>query len=162
MKHVLILTISLLFSNLMAEMLKIPQEESLVLPLPLPYERKEVSNTELIDFISQSQPGNQSIIIFGANWCPDCRILEGTLQLPTVRKFMDQNFSIMHIDLGKYDLNMSLMELIGIPSQEGIPRVIIFNENGKPLNLDSSDRWRAARDDKQQDIFNYFQKFVLH
>ena len=131
MKYVLILTISLLFSNLMAEMLKIPQEESLVLPLPLPYERKELSNAELIDFISQSQLGNQSIIIFGANWCPDCRILEGTLQLPTVRKFMDQNFSIMHIDLGKYDLNMSLMELIGIPSQEGIPRVIIFNEDGK-------------------------------
>ena len=67
----------------------------------------------------------------------------------------------MHIDLGEYDINMSLMEVLGIPSQEGIPRVVIFDNKGKALNLDSTDRWRTARDSKQQDIFNYFQEFVL-
>ena len=105
--------------------------------------------------------GNVEVIIFGANWCPDCRILEGTLQLPTVSNFVNRNFSIMHIDLGEYDINMSLMEVLGIPSQEGIPRVVIFDNKGKALNLDSTDRWRTARDSKQQDIFNYFQEFVL-
>ena len=53
------------------------------------------------------------------------------------------------------------MEIFGIPSQEGIPRVVILGVSGKPLNLDSNDRWRTARDSKQQDIFDYFQKFVL-
>ncbi|GIT61897.1 MAG: hypothetical protein Ct9H300mP20_17240 [Gammaproteobacteria bacterium] len=25
----------------------------------------------------------QAVVIFGANWCPDCRILAGTLKLPS-------------------------------------------------------------------------------
>jgi len=29
------------------------------------------------------------------------------------------------------------------------------------LNLDSTDTMRTARDTKQQDIFNYFQKYKL-
>ena len=161
MKLFQIIFFLLFCSNLMTEKIIIPIDETLNAPLPLPYERIKVSEKELINFINQSQFGNQSIIIFGANWCPDCRILEGTLQLPTVSNFVNRNFSIMHIDLGEYDINMSLMEVLGIPSQEGIPRVVIFDNKGKALNLDSTDRWRTARDSKQQDIFNYFQEFVL-
>ena len=74
---------------------------------------------------------------------------------------MKENYSVKHIDLGEYDINMELMEIFGIPSQEGIPRVVILGVSGKPLNLDSNDRWRTARDSKQQDIFDYFQKFDL-
>ena len=50
---------------------------------------------------------------------------------------------------------------LGIPKQEGVPRVVIFDKEGKALNLDTHDRWRTARDSKQQEIFNYFQKYVL-
>lgn len=161
MKQLSILVLFLFCFNLTAERIIIPSDEVLKLPLPLPYERKKVSNRELLDFIKQSKLGNQSIIIFGANWCPDCRILQGTLELPTVNLFMKENYSVKHIDLGEYDINMELMEIFGIPSQEGIPRVVILGVSGKPLNLDSNDRWRTARDSKQQDIFDYFQKFVL-
>ena len=53
----------------------------------------------------------QPVIIFGGNWCPDCRILDGTLQIPTIQKFMKEHYEIMHIDVGRYDKNMELMEL---------------------------------------------------
>ncbi len=99
-------------------------------------------------------------MIFGANWCPDCRILAGTLELPSVNKFIQENYSIMHIDLGKYDINMSLLEVLGIPKQEGVPRVVIFDKEGNAINLDTNDRWRTARDSKQQQIFNYFQRYA--
>lgn len=150
------------YTNVSTEPVLIPPNESLSLPLPLPYERKQISRKELFDFIFQRKSRKQAIVIFGANWCPDCRILEGTLQLPTVKKFMEEHFLIMHIDLGKYDINMSLLEELSIPRQEGVPRVVIFDDKGNPLNLDSNDIWRTARDSSQQDIFNYFQKFVLN
>ena len=50
---------------------------------------------------------------------------------------------------------MNLLEVLGIPRQEGVPRIVIFGENGIALNLDSTDKMRTARDTKQQDIFNY-------
>lgn len=143
------------------DLIEISPNESLKLPLPLPYERKEVTSEELLSFIKNSSEGKQALVIFGANWCPDCRLLEGTLQMPTVKKFMEENYSILHIDLGKYDINMSLLEVLGIPKQEGVPRVVIFDNQGKSLNLETNDRWRTARDSKQQEIFNYFQKYTL-
>ena len=165
MKKLLVLFCLLLMheghANMSSDIIMIPDNETLKLPLPLPYERKEVSSNELIAFINNNKKGKQPLIIFGANWCPDCRILEGTLQLPTVKKFMQENYSILHIDLGEYDINMSLLEVLGIPKEEGVPRVVIFDNQGNPLNLETNDRWRTARDSKQQEIFNYFQKYLL-
>ena len=158
--------INLLFllggQNIMSsEQIKIQESEELINPLPLPYERLEVTETQVLDFIAQSKVSNQSIIIFGANWCPDCRILEGTLLLPTVKSFIDDNFSVIHIDVGKYDINMNLLELLGIPRQEGIPRVVIFGQENNILNMNSTDKWRSARQNKAQEIFDYFQSYVL-
>jgi thiol-disulfide isomerase/thioredoxin len=158
--------INLLFllggQNIMSsEKINIQESEELVNPLPFPYERLEVTETQVLDFIAQSKVGNQSIIIFGANWCPDCRILEGTLLLPTVKSFIDNNFSVIHIDVGKYDINMNLLELLGIPKQEGIPRVVIFGQEKNILNMNSTDKWRSARQNKAQEIFDYFQSYAL-
>jgi len=148
------------YSEEQNNLIYLSENEALKLPLPLPYERKEVTTEELKKFI-QNTKDKQAVVIFGANWCPDCRILAGTLKLPSVDKFIRENYSILHVDLGKYDINMSLLEVLGIPKPEGVPRVVIFDKEGKALNLDTHDRWRTARDSKQQEIFNYFQKYVL-
>ena len=147
------------YSDEKSNLIFISESEALKLPLPLPYERKEVTTAELKKFIENSKD-KQAVVIFGANWCPDCRILAGTLELPSVNKFIQENYSIMHIDLGKYDINMSLLEVLGIPKQEGVPRVVIFDKEGNAINLDTNDRWRTARDSKQQQIFNYFQRYA--
>ena len=155
----LIVLMNLSYSEELNSTIFIPNDEALKLPLPLPYKRTEVTEEELKVFIRNTKE-KQAVVIFGANWCPDCRILAGTLKLPSVEKFMKSNYSIMHIDLGKYDINMSLLEILGIPKQEGVPRVVIFDNEGKAINLDTNDRWRTARDSKQQEIFNYFQKYA--
>ena len=67
--------------------------DTLSLPLPLPYNGVEYSPEQVNGFIDETiEQSKQPILIFGGNWCPDCRILEGTLQLPTIKKYMN-NFS---------------------------------------------------------------------
>ena len=152
------------------DFLLIPESESIIKPLPKPYERKIITEQELIYFIKTSplrstQPINtvnnnkQPIIIFGANWCPDCQILSAVLSLPSVKQYIDAHFSIMLVDLGRYDINMNLLEVVGIEQKDGVPRVIIFDRNRKAINLSTNDIWRTARDSSPQDIFNYFQSF---
>ena len=94
------------------------------------------------------------------SWCPDCRILEGTLQLPTIKKYMIQHYEIMHVDVGRYDKNMNLISYFKIPKEEGVPRVLVFDTNKNILNMESTKEWTTARDRKQQEIFNYFQALV--
>ena len=148
-------------SNISEARIIIPSDEVLSQPLPYPYEGKTVTTEELFNFIDKNRNLRQSIIIFGANWCPDCRILEGTLMLPTVKEFIKKYYSILHIDVGKYDINMSLIEILGLEGQKGIPKVLIFDKKGMPVNLTTSDRWYTARESKTQEIFDYFQKYSL-
>ena len=138
-----------------------PLDEVLKMPLPLPYNGEIYSESDIERFLDSSiNKSKQPIIIFGGNWCPDCRILEGTLQLPTIKKYMIEHYEIMHVDVGRYDKNMNLISYFKIPKEEGVPRVLVFDTNKNILNMESTKEWTTARDRKQQEIFNYFQALV--
>ncbi len=138
----------------------VPNEEILEKPFPLPYERSDLSENDLRNFINNTIDNNQQpVVIFGANWCPDCRILSAVLDLPTVKRYMDTNFRIMYIDLGRYDINMSMMEVFDIMPQQGIPRVVILNKKKEVLNIKDTGEWTTARSRTKQEIFNYFQEY---
>ena len=126
--------------------------------MPSLYDGTDISKDTLDNFITNTlNEEKQSLFLFGANWCPDAQCLDAILRLPTFESYLNEHFSIMRIDVGEYDRNMSLMEPLGLPSQEGIPRVIVLDLKGEPINLETNDRWRSARQSDPQDIFEYFQ-----
>ena len=138
----------------------VPNEENLDKPIPLPYARINLSKDDLRNFIDKTiNNKKQPVIIFGANWCPDCRILSAVLELPTVKKYMNENFETLYIDLGRYDINMSLMKYFEIMPQQGIPRVVILNKEKEVLNIKDTGEWTTARSRTKQEIFNYFQEY---
>ena len=136
-------------------------EDVLSTPLPLPYDEKIIDSSELDKFINQSiNNDKQPVVIFGGNWCPDCRILAGTLAMPTIKKFLQRYYRIIHIDIGRYDRNMELMNHLNIEPKKGVPRVVILDFNKNIVNTSTSSEWTTARDRKEQEIYDYFQKFV--
>ncbi len=129
--------------------------------MPSPYNGTEISNAQLEKFISASL--NQEklpMVILGANWCADAQCLEAIMQLPSVAQFIAKHYEVIRVDLGEYDINMDLIKYLGMPSQEGIPRVFILDLQGEPINLETNDQWRSARQSYPQDIFDYFQSFI--
>ena len=86
----------------------VPNEEILEKPFPLPYERVDLSESDLRNFIDNTiNNKKQPVVIFGANWCPDCRILSAVLDLKTVNEYMDDNFElvIFHVACCEIDRN---------------------------------------------------------
>ena len=145
---------------IMSSNIIVPNEEILEKPFPLPYERIDLSENDLRNFIDSTIDNNkQPVVIFGANWCPDCRILSAVLDLQTVNKYMEDNFEILYIDLGRYDINMSLMEFFDIMPQQGVPRVVILSKEKEVLNMKDTGEWTTARSRTKQEIFNYFQEY---
>ena len=130
-------------------------------PHPEPYCNDVIDLKELKQFIQSSIDLNkQPIIIFGANWCPDARLLEAILQLPSVRQFLDAKCNILNVDVGDYEINTELFKYFDPDIETGIPRVFILDINGKALNIDSNDKMRTARQQSPQEIFDYFQEFI--
>ena len=134
------------------------ENDILTMPLPKPYDGKEYTVNDLNSFISSTiYNDKQPIIIFGANWCPDCRIFSATMNIPKIKSYIDKNFDILYVDVKRYEINMSLMEEYGIEPAEGIPRLLVFDSNKKLINSSNTTEWRTARDRTSQEIFNFFQ-----
>ena len=160
-KYYSFLSLVIIPITMSANDITMPPDEVLKMPLPLPYNGEIYSESDIERFLDSSiNKSKQPIIIFGGNWCPDCRILEGILQLPTIKKYMIEHYEIMHVDVGRYDKNMNLISYFKIPKEEGVPRVLVFDTNKNILNMESTKEWTTARDRKQQEIFNYFQALV--
>ena len=139
-------------------MIKLNNNDQMPVIMPSLYDGTDVSKDTLDNFITNTlNEGKQPLFLFGANWCPDAQCLDAILRLLTFESYLNEHFAMMRIDVGEYNRNMSLMEPLGPPSQEGIPRVIVLDLKGEPINLKTNDRWRSARQSDPQDIFEYFQ-----
>ena len=136
-------------------------DESLIFPHPEPYSGMLIADDDLNKFINLSVEQNkQSIIIFGANWCPDARLLEAVMQLKLIKKYLDKHSNILHIDVGDYEINTELFKVFDKNIRDGIPRIFIMDRKGRNINLQDNDTMRKARELSTQDIFDYFQKFI--
>ena len=130
-------------------------------PHPQPFKCRNLDVQSLKKFITNAvQERKQPIVIFGANWCPDARLLEAVLQLPSVQNFLNPKCNILNVDVGDYEINTELFKYFDPEIETGIPRVFILDINGKPLNIDSNDKMRTARQQSPQEIFDYFQDFI--
>ena len=139
------------------------ENDKLASPLPKPYDGEVYTVDDLKSFIMSTVKSNkQPIIIFGANWCPDCRIFSGTMDIPKIKSYIDDHFAILYIDVKRYEINMQLMEEFGIPSAEGIPRVLVFDKRMNLINNSNTTEWRTARERSSQEIFDFFQNMTTN
>jgi hypothetical protein len=142
-------------------MIQLTEVDQVPPELPKPFSGQVITTRQLKDFISKAlELKKQPLVIFGANWCPDAQYLEAVMGMLTVTKLLAQHYEIMRVDVGDYDQNMELYTVFDMPSEEGVPRVVILDIKGRVLNFDSNDRWRTARETDPQEIFNYFQEFA--
>ena len=139
------------------------ENDKLITPLPLPYDGKIYSVKNLNKFMNETIAANkQPILMFGANWCPDCRIFAGTMNIPKIKAYIEEKFNVLYIDVKRYEINMHLMEEYGIPSAEGIPRLLVFDKDKNLLNNSRTAEWRTARDRSSQEIFDFFQEITVN
>jgi thiol-disulfide isomerase/thioredoxin len=95
-------------------------DESLIFPHPEPYSGMLIADDDLKKFINLSVEQNkQTIIIFGANWCPDARLLEAVMQLKLIKKYLDRHSNILHIDVGDYEINTGLFKVFDKNIRDG-------------------------------------------
>ena len=74
--------------------------------------------------------GKHVILDFGADWCPDCRVLDVVLKDPVAKPFVEANFHIVRIDVGRRDRNSDLAEQYRATSGEWIPALVALDSSG--------------------------------
>ncbi len=88
-------------------------------------------------FAAARSNGRDVLIDFGANWCPDCRMLNGVMQMPTVKAWRDSRFETVMVNVDRFNVNMDVAARYGVTVKQ-IPTVLVLTPQGKLLDPDGT------------------------
>lgn len=88
-------------------------------------------------FAAARSSGRDVLIDFGANWCPDCRMLNGVMQMPTVKAWRDSRFETVMVNVDRFNVNMDVAARYGVTVKQ-IPTVLVLTPQGKLLDPDGT------------------------
>jgi thiol-disulfide isomerase/thioredoxin len=109
--------------------------DDLAKPLPSPYDEQADARAAVDRARARARAAHKLLLIdLGGNWCLDCRILAGTMELPELKAFLDRRFVTVTVDVGRFDRNLDIPARYGITSRlEGVPSVLIVDPRANRL-----------------------------
>jgi thiol-disulfide isomerase/thioredoxin len=111
--------------------------QELPTPLPYPYDEMRNADADVAAAKAKAKTSNKLLLIdLGGNWCGDCRVLAGVMDLPEVKTFVDRHYVEVSVDVGRFDRNLQIPAHYGITKRlEGVPSVLIVDpKTDKLLN----------------------------
>ena len=108
---------------------------NLASPLPLPYSETANADTQVAAARKLALKSHRRLLIdLGGNWCLDCRLLAGTIDLPEVKRFVDAHFVVVTVDVGRFDKNGQIAARYGIKGRlKGVPAVLVVDPRSNRL-----------------------------
>ena len=115
-------------------------------PLPYPYDEKADANADVAAAKARAKAEHKLLAIdLGGNWCGDCRVLAGTMELPEVKAFDDAHYVVVLVDVGRFNRNQQIPAHYGVTRRlEGVP-VRVQGRRPPPLPPPAAVRVRIAR-----------------
>src|ERR1700722_277771 len=99
------------------------------------------------------------IVVFGANWCFDCHVLDDAFHRPELASIIAGNYEVVHVDIGKGEKNQDLMNKYDVPMKRGIPGVAVLDPNGKLVYSQKNGEFENARAMSQDDFLAFLNKW---
>ncbi len=108
---------------------------NLASPLPLPYDEKANADSQVAAARKLALKTRKRLLIdLGGNWCLDCRLLAGTIDLPEMKRFVDAHFVVVTVDVGRFDKNGQIAARYGIKGRlKGVPAVLVVDPRSNKL-----------------------------
>jgi len=100
------------------------------------------------------------MIIFGANWCPDCLALDRVMHKEPSASLLKRDFTIVKVDAGQKDKNVDLAASYGVYYTNGIPSVVILSPRNEILYVTREGELRHAHDMGDDSIYQFFKSVV--
>jgi hypothetical protein len=99
------------------------------------------------------------LIVFGANWCYDCHVLDLAFHRADVETVLRKNYEVVHVDVGEGDKNQDLMQQYQVPMKKGIPALAVLDGNGKLLYSQQGGEFEKARALAPEDVLAFLNKW---
>jgi thioredoxin 1 len=126
----------------------------------LPYDEGADAAADLQRALIAAQANrNEVLLVFGANWCPDCRELDKALN-GSSHALIAGRFQVVKIDVGRFDRNLELANHYGNPIKMGIPAVVVLTADNRIVYASKAGELANARRMGETGIYNFLSSHV--
>ncbi|MGH9515218.1 MAG: thioredoxin family protein [Terriglobales bacterium] len=99
------------------------------------------------------------LVIFGADWCYDCHVLDRALERADIAPTLKRNYEVVHVDVGQGDKNQDLMNQYQVPMRRGIPAMAVLDASGQLLYSQKNGEFERARALGPEDLLEFLNKW---
>ena len=72
------------------------------------------------------------LVVFGANWCYDCHVLDATFHSKEFAQLVNANYVVVHVSIGEEGKdNNDLAARLGVALDRGVPSLAVLDPDGK-------------------------------
>ena len=124
-----------------------------------PYNETADARLEIKHAMTQAATNHTPVIIvFGANWCGDCQMLNTAMKSGASAPLLSRDFQIVKVNVGHFDTNLDVAKLYGVPLEKGIPAVAIISNQNKVLYVTKDGELANARKMGDDGIYEFFKR----
>ncbi len=122
-----------------------------------PYDQAADAWTELHQALIAAKTRKLPVLlVFGANWCEDCRALDLALKSGTNAELISREFKVVKVDVGRFNRNLDLAAAYGNPIAKGIPAVVVLSPANQVLYATRAGELADARRMSENGIYDFF------
>ena len=110
------------------------------------YPEPSRASADLADALRTAVASHRRVIVdFGGNWCTDCHVLEAYLHDPANQPLLEENFVLVHVNVGRMDRNLDIAAQYRIPVKKGVPALAVLEADGRILYSQSGGEFENMR-----------------
>lgn len=130
-----------------------------VLAATLPYDASADAKMDVQHALIAAKSSHKPVlIVFGANWCEDCRALDRAIKRGKSAALLARSFNIVNVDVGNFDRNLDVVAAYGNPIKKGIPAAVVVSVDNKVLHTTKAGELANARRMSATGIYDFFRK----
>ena len=123
-----------------------------------PYDEQADAKAQIAVALHDAAAAKEPVLlIFGANWCPDCRALDSALKTGRNAELMGK-FKFVKVDVGHFDHNVDVSTAYGNATKKGIPSAVIVSPDNRILFMTKAGELADARSMSADGIYDFFTK----
>ena len=123
----------------------------------LPYDESADPQRDLqAALVNARKTGKRVLVVFGANWCPDCRALDHEFHAGKTATLVAERYEVVKVDVGRFDRNLDFAKLYGEPIRKGIPSVVVVTPTNEVVYQTKAGELADARRMGADGIYGFF------
>jgi protein disulfide-isomerase len=137
-----------------------PVRKHAIPPGPRPYDTTADPQRDLTAALAAARrTGKRVLVVFGANWCPDCRVLDREFHAGgKTAELIAARYEVVKVDVGDFDHNLDFAKLYGEPIKKGIPSVVIVTPKNEVVYQTKAGELADARSMGADGIYAFFRE----